>query len=289
VENKLYNYFPIIERPQLKWPQGKRLAFWIGLNVEHYEVDKPSTSIFHPTAGLVPDPLNFSWRDYGTRVGIWRLIKLFDELKIKPSVLLNADVCRHYPQIINAGMARDWCWLLHGKNNSILETNMPPDQEFQFLKAALEAIREAIGVQPQGWLGPALTETFNTPEILGQLGLTYLLDWCCDDQPFSLNVKSNKMISVPYSIELNDVLLFAGKNLSGDDYFQLIKDQFDVLYEESEDNGQVMCLALHPFIIAQPFRIKYLKKVLQYIAQHEAVWFTTSDEIADHYLKNYCQ
>ena len=284
MDNQLYAYSPIIERPPLALPNGARVAFWVGVNIEHYEVDKPSTSIFGGTAALQPDPLNYGWRDYGPRVGIWRMMDLLDKHRMRASVLLNADVCDRYPQIMREGSKRGWVWLAHGKNNSIFEANMSSDEERAYLTKVVETIKKTTSSQPKGWLGPALTETFNTPEILAELGLTYLLDWCSDDQPFPLNVKAGRMISVPYSIEMNDVSLFVGKSLSGQDFAQMVMDQFDVLYEEGARSARVMCLALHPFIVNQPFRHKYLDKALEYIASHEGVWLTTSDEIADWYF-----
>jgi peptidoglycan/xylan/chitin deacetylase (PgdA/CDA1 family) len=286
VDNQLYDYSPIIERAPLALPNGARVAFWVGLNVEHYQVDKPSTSIFGGTAALQPDPLNYGWRDYAPRVGIWRMMDVLDKYRIRASVLLNSDVCERYPQIIREGNKRGWVWLAHGKNNSIVEAGMSADEERAYLADVVQTIERSTGRRPKGWLGPALTETFNTPEILAALGLSYLLDWCSDDQPFPLKVKAGRMISVPYSIEMNDVSLFVGKSLSGPDFAQMVMDQFDVLYEEGERNGRVMCLALHPFIISQPFRHKYLDKVLEYIAGHDRVWLTTSDEIAEWYFAN---
>jgi allantoinase len=286
LDNQLYAYSPIIERPPLALPEGARVAFWVGLNIEHYEVDKPSTSIFGGTAALQPDPLNYGWRDYGPRVGIWRMMDILDKHRMRASVLLNADVCERYPQIIREGKERGWAWLAHGKNNSIFEAGMSNDEERAYLTGVVETIARATSSQPKGWLGPALTETFNTPEILAELGLTYLLDWCSDDQPFPLNVKAGRMISVPYSIEMNDVSLFVGKSLSGQDFAQMVMDQFDVLYEEGARSARVMCLALHPFIVSQPFRHKYLDKALEYIASHDNVWLTTSDEIAEWYFAN---
>ena len=284
MDNQLYDYSPIIHRPKLEWPNGARVAFWVGLNIEHYEVDKPSTSFFGGTAGLQPDPLNYGWRDYGVRVGIWRMIDVLDKYRMRASVLLNADVCERYPQIVAEGVKRNWAWLAHGKNNSIFEAGMTLDEERAYLKAVVETISRATGQHPKGWLGPALTETFNTPEVLAELGLSYLLDWCNDDQPFPLNVNAGRMISVPYSIELNDITLFLGKSLSGADFAQMVMDQFDVLYDEGAHSGRVMCLALHPFIINQPFRHKYLDKALEHIAGHDQVWLATSDEIADWYF-----
>jgi allantoinase len=286
VDNQLYDYSPIIERAPLALPNGARLAFWVGLNIEHYQVDKPSTSIFGGTAMLQPDPLNYGWRDYAARVGIWRMMDVLDKYRIRASVLLNSDVCERYPQIIREGNKRAWAWLAHGKNNSIFEAGMSAEEERAYLTDVVQTIARSTGSQPKGWLGPALTETFNTPEILAELGLSYLLDWCSDDQPFPLKVNAGRMISVPYSIEMNDVSLFVGKSLSGAEFAQMVMDQFDVLYQEGELSGRVMCLALHPFIINQPFRHKYLAKALEYIVGHDRVWLATSDEIADWYFDN---
>jgi allantoinase len=212
------------------------------------------------------------------------MMDLLDKYRMRASVLLNSDVCHRYPQIIDEGKKRNWAWLAHGKNNSIFEAGMTLAEERQYLTSVVETMATATGQRPKGWLGPALTETFNTPELLAELGLTYLLDWCSDDQPFPLNVKAGRMISVPYSIEMNDVSLFVGKSLSPADFTQMVIDQFDVLYEEGAQSGRAMCLALHPFIISQPFRHKYLDKVLEYITGHDRVWLATSDEIADWYL-----
>jgi hypothetical protein len=139
-------------------------------------------------------------------------------------------------------------------------------------------------ISPKGWLGPALTETFETPRLLKELGLSYVLDWCADDQPFHLTVPG--MISVPYSIELNDVAMFVGTGLSGEAFYQMVVDQFDQLYKDSEKSGRVMSLCLHPFIINQPFRHKYLEKALEYISRRSDVWLTTSDDIAAHFAKS---
>jgi allantoinase len=212
MDNALYKYSPIVERPKLVWPRGARIAFYVGLNVEHYEVDKPSTSLFGGTAALVPDPLNFGWRDYGVRVGIWRMMEALDKCNMRASVLLNADVCERYPQIIEAGRKRNWAWLAHGKNNSTLQTGMSVDAERKYLTETVQTVSSATGQKIKGWLGPALSETFETPRLLKELGLTYVLDWCSDDQPFGLNVPG--MLSVPYSIELNDVTLFVSKSLT---------------------------------------------------------------------------
>lgn len=282
MENALYDYSPIIERAKISWPNEARVAFYVGLNVEHFELGKPSTSLWEGTAHFQPDPLNHGWRDYGSRVGIWRMIDCFDRHGIRPSVLLNSDAAVHYPQIIEAGRLRRWAWLAHGKTNSMLHTGMAPDEERAFLKDVVETIERATGQRPDGWLGPGLTETANTPMILKEMGFSYVLDWTADDQPFELRVPG--LISVPYSVELNDLNLFGVKGLTGEEFYRTVVDQFDQLYADSASSGRVMALALHPFIIGQAFRAKYLDQALKYIASHSGVWLTTSDEIAEHYL-----
>jgi len=285
MDNPLYDYSPIVARPRLTWPRGARIAFYVGLNIEHYLVDRPSTSIFGGTASLIPDPLNYGWRDYGVRVGIWRMIEALDKVKMRASVLLNSDCCARYPEIIEAGKQRHWAWLAHGKNNSTFQSGMSVEEERKYLAEVVETIASVTGHTIKGWLGPALTETFETPRLLKELGLSYVLDWCADDQPFPLKVPG--MISVPYSVELNDVSLFVGKSLSGEAFYQTVVDQFDQLYKDSDKSGRVMSLCLHPFIVNQPFRHKYLEKALDYIARRSDVWLTTSDEIAEHYIKNH--
>jgi allantoinase len=158
---------------------------------------------------------------------------------------------------------------------------MPVEEERAELAEIVDTIARATGRRPRGWLGPGLSETFATPRLLAELGLSYVLDWTNDDQPYRLNVPG--MLSVPYSVELNDLGLFLFKGLSGPDFVQVVKDQLDQLYADAADSGRVMALALHPFVISQPFRHRYLEEALAYVAGHEGVWLTTSDEIAAHY------
>lgn len=284
-----YDYWPIIRRPRLAWPNGARIAFWIGANIEYYDIRKPQVGIcsFPPTTIYEPDPLNYGWRDYAPRIGVWRLMEALDKYGMRASVVLNSDVCTYYPEIIEEGNRRNWAWLAHGKTNSIFQVNMGIEEERRYLTEMVEAITAGTGQRPRGWLGPALTETYNTPHLLAELGIDYVLDWCNDEQPYPMNVRQGRMISVPYSIELNDVTLFLGKSLTGPDFYQMVVDQFDVLFEASAETGRVMALCVHPMVINHPFRHKYLDQALRYIASHDQVWLTTSDEIADWYYQHY--
>jgi allantoinase len=215
------------------------------------------------------------------------MMDLLARYDLRASALLNSDVCVYHPQIVEEGNKLGWAWLAHGKNNSTFQAGMSRDEERSYLTDVVTTISQSTGKQPKGWLGPALTETFNTPDLLAELGIDYVLDWCNDDQPYPMRVDGGRMISVPYSIEVNDIPMFLGKGYTGEQFYQAVVDQFDQLYAEGEHTGRVMCVALHPFIINQPFRHKYLDRALKYITGHEDVWFATSDEIAEWYYRDY--
>ncbi|WP_327129536.1 polysaccharide deacetylase family protein [Streptomyces sp. NBC_01727] len=274
-----YSNSTIASRPPLSFPNGARLAFYVGLNIEHFRPDLPLLQ----SGGPVPDPLSHGWREYGNRVGVWRLMDIFDEVGIRATGILNSDVCTEFPEIIEAGVARNWAWVAHGQTNSIFQTGMGPKDEQQYLKEMFATLDASLPARPKGWLGPGLTETAATPQLLADAGLNYILDWCCDDQPFPTNTPG--MLSVPYSLDVNDFLMFTtNPGLSGPDFERVVLDQFEQLLEDSASAGRVMALPLHTFIIGQPYRAKYLKRVLKTIAATKDVWLCTSDDIADHYL-----
>ncbi|MBL7491540.1 polysaccharide deacetylase family protein [Frankia sp. AgB1.9] len=275
-----FSFQPITERAPLHWPGGARVATYIGLNVEHFHVDLPSTSIWPGTADLVPDALNYGWRDYGPRVGIWRVAEILDRHGVPASVLLNSEVVAHYPQIVKAGLERGWTWVAHGRTNSVLHAGMDRDTERVELTELVDTIAGATGRRPRGWLGPGLTETFETPALLAELGLEYVLDWTNDDQPYPLDIPG--MISVPYTVEINDLGLF-GKGVTGPEFVQIVKDQYEQLRADAVQGGRVMALALHPFVIGQAFRARYLDEVLAWLAAQPDIWLTTSHEIATCY------
>jgi allantoinase len=283
-----YRYSPIVERPAIEYPGGTRTAFYIGLNIEHFHLGRPSTSITPVTAALPVDPMNFGWRDYGTRVGVWRMIELLDELELRASVLLNSEVCENYPQIVAAGVERGWAWLAHGITNSTLWTGMESDEERGLLRGIVDTITRATGQTPRGWLGPALTETEHTPALLAELGFTYTLDWVADDQPFPLQVGGRRFISVPYSVEVNDIPAFLDRGMSPAEFGQAIVDHLELLRAESGRRpGGVLGVALHPFLINQPSRHRYLVEALERVRGFDDVWFTTSDDVAAWYLERY--
>ncbi|MGY4919941.1 polysaccharide deacetylase family protein [Streptomyces sp. 900116325] len=271
-----YSHVPIVSRPRLEFPGGARLAFYVGLNIEHFRPDLPITP-----GGAVPDPLALGLRDYGNRVGIWRLIDLFDALGLRVSAIVNSDVCTHYPEIIQAGTERDWAWVAHGQTNSIMLTGMDEATERAYLSEMLATLDAALPARPTGWLGPGLTETPATPRLLAEAGIHYLLDWCCDDQPFPLTIRG--MLSVPYSLDVNDNWILLAHPGMVADYERAVMDAFEQLLEDSASTGRVMALPLHTFVMGQPGRARILARVLRTITSTPEVWLCTSDDIARHY------
>lgn len=283
-DNPLYDHSSLPQRPKLELPEGKKVAFWIGLNIEHYLFGQPALSLAQFTAELVPDPLNYAWRDYGPRVGIWRLMEILDRFGIKATGVLNADVCDHYPEIVEAGMERGWSWVAHGANNSTWQVGFEPEAEEEYIEQVATRIELATGTRPRGWLGPALTATMHTNTALARRGFDHVLDWANDDQPYDLNVDDGRLISVPYSSEVNDIPIFVIHHQTGPDFERALVDQFEVLRDEGASTARVMGIGLHPFLIGQPFRAKYLLRALETISASDDVWFATSDDIAAWYL-----
>lgn len=280
-----YDYSPIVRRPRLELPGGKRLAVWIGVNVEHYEFGRPALSLAPFTAELVPDALNHGWRDYGPRVGIWRLMELLDRHGMRASAITNRAVFEQYPEIVEEGRRLDWAWVGHGETNSQWHVGMERDDERAMLEGIVAAFESATGQRPYGWLGPALTSTKNTIDVLAELGFTYTLDWANDDQPYDLKTGSGRLLSLPYSSEVNDIPAFVLHHHTGEEFAQSVIDQFDALYEEGAQSLRVLGIGLHPFLVGQPFRARPFARALEHIAAHDDVWLTTSDELAAWYLE----
>ncbi|MBI4522344.1 MAG: polysaccharide deacetylase family protein [Deltaproteobacteria bacterium] len=282
MNNARYEYSPIIHRRPLKWPQGARIAFWIPLNIEYFHIDKPLSSV---SASPFPDVPGYSLRDYGLRVGVFRIMEILDKYGLRASVFLNADVCEHCPAIIEEGNKRRWEWLGHGITNNSRMTDYPSEQERNIIREVRERITAAVGTAPKGWAGPGLAETPSTPDHVAAEGFEYLCDWGCDDQPILMQVRGGRIIALPVHPSISDISIFLRSNQSPEQYLRQVCDHFDILYKESAQTGKVMELPLHTFVIGLPFRIKYLDKALEYICSHEGVWFTTGGKIASWYYR----
>ena len=286
-EQDRYPYSAIVDRKPLRWPNGARVAVWVIPNIEHFLFDRPSTSVTAVTTSLVPDVLNYSWRDYGVRVGIWRMMDVMQKHDVKGTVALNSDVCRYYPRIIEAGKQLGWEWMGHGNNNSTLINRQSEDEERQLIKNVVDTIKTGTGQQPRGWLSPALSESHRTLDILAENGIQYVGNWVNDEQPYPMRVTSGSMLSMPYSIELNDIPVFLDQGQAPESFGRMICDQFDVLYEDGAKTGRVMSICLHPFLIGHPHRSKYFDQALAHIRARREAWITTGGEINDWYRKNY--
>ncbi len=286
MENTRYNYSPIITRKPFKLPREAKVAVWVIPNIEHFDIGLPGFAA-GTGPGIVPDVRNYAVRDYGNRIGIWRIMDVLDKHNIKATVALNSAVCEHYPVIIEEGKKRGWEFMGHGITNSITLAGLSEAEERQVITSTLDTIAQAVGNRPMGWLGPGLTETFNTPDILAEEGIRYLCDWCNDDQPYPMKVSKGSLISIPYSHDINDIPVFINQHLTPEQFYEIIKDQFDTLYQEGVSQARIMAIALHPFLIGAPFRIGWLDKALQYIKSHKDVWFATGWEIANWYYDNY--
>lgn len=284
-----YPYSPIIDRKPLTLPNNARIAVMAYVNVEHFPEHLRGTAITPGTAHLVPDVMNYGWRDYGNRVGIWRLIEMLDRYGLRGTVCLNSDAIREYPRIIEEGEKRNWSWMGHGLNNSPFSflNNMSADREREIIGTVMETMEKAFGRKTRGWIGPFLSETFETPNILAEMGIEYLCDFTCDDEPIQFKTRTGSLIGMPYSIELNDVPAILDLGQSGKDFGDMLIDQFDVLYEEGKERPRFMPFVTHSFLAGQPFRAKHLQRALEYICSHSDVWYPTGDEVNAWYRKAY--
>ncbi len=262
----LYPYRPIIDRPAMVWPKGARIAVWVVPNIEHFHLELTNPA---------PDVRNHARRDYGNRVGIWRLMEVLAKHEVPGTVALNSEVGKYYPRIMEEAIKLGWEFMGHGVTNSILPTGLNQDAENAIIAEARRMI-ESHGATMHGWLGPALAETWDTLDLLKANGVEYVADWIHDDLPVRM---TNGLYSIPYTIELNDMPLFSAPSIATEEFRQRICDAFDVLYAEGEKRPRAMCIALHPFLIGAPHRIKYLDQALQYIASHDRVWFATGHEL----------
>jgi peptidoglycan/xylan/chitin deacetylase (PgdA/CDA1 family) len=259
----------------------------IAPNIECFHIDKVIPGA--PSAHL-PDVTGYALRDYGSRIGVFRMMDVLDKHGIRSTVLLNSDVCAHHPAIIEEGNKRKWEWLGHGVTNNIRMTQYSIDEERAVIRQIKQTITAATGRAPRGWLGPGGgDESADTLDHLAAEGFDYVCDWGFDDQPMAMRVKSGRMIAIPYQQGLNDIRVIFQGGHTPKDWCEMVCDQFDVLYAEGATQARVMTIPLHPFVIGLAFRSKYLDKALQYICSHDGVWKATGAEIADYYYANYYQ
>jgi len=278
------DYLPITERPPIVWPNKARLAVWVCPNILYYELTPPDDPWINAWARMTPDVMMYGRQEFGPRVGFWRLLDIFDKHAIPCTATINVAALRRYPEIRDAIVARKWDLLGHGQFNTRFICGLSEAEERAYYQELLRDVRELTGLTMSGMGGPGpQAGTENTPDLVAEAGFTYFGDFFHDDQPFPIKVKSGKLISMPYPVEMNDVPIFSTA-FEGEQFVTMVRRQFDRLYQEGAVSGATMCLAVHPAVIGQAQRAKYLDEVLIYMKSFPEVWFATGRQIADHYM-----
>jgi peptidoglycan/xylan/chitin deacetylase (PgdA/CDA1 family) len=278
-------YSAIVDRPPLKLPNDARIVFWTIVNYEVWDISRPMARqvIPAPTGQvLLPDVPNWSWHEYGMRVGAWRFFELFARLGIRPTLATNARVCEDYPRVAEQAKRDGWEFMGHAYEQGPI--HQEPDQG-AMIERSLAIIERFTGKRPVGWLGPGLTQTLDTPELLVSAGIKYIGDWVYDDEPTTIRTANGPLVTLPYSVELNDIPMMIVQHHEGEHLLKRAIDQFDRLYLEGKQRAKIMALAIHPYISGQPHRIKYLEAIYEYAARFEGVLHWNGLEILEWYQK----
>jgi peptidoglycan/xylan/chitin deacetylase (PgdA/CDA1 family) len=279
-----FSYSAIVNRVDFAWPEARRLAVHVCLNIEHFAYGEGLGLSYSP--GLPqPNTYNWAWREYGNRVGVWRLLELFDELKLPISLLLNSEVYDHCPEVVAAFRTRGDEVVGHGRTNSEHQNDFDEAGEAKLVKDVRDAILRHEGKPPAGWLSPGVNPSAVTPDLLQEAGYRYLLDWPMDDQPVWLRTRRGRILSIPYPQEVNDIPMIALHHGTAEGFADMIVDNFDEMREQSAGQPLVYGIALHAFIVGQPYRLRHLRRALKHIArQDDRVWLATAGAIADHFI-----
>lgn len=281
--NERLQYSSIKGRTPLKLPGGARMVVWNIVNVEEWDIQKPMPrTVLTPPAGgsPMPDIPNWAWHEYGNRVGFWRMLEVLDELNIRAVLAINGTAVKTYETISRAAIERKWEFMGHGYTQRSMQA---VENEEDDIRKTTEVIKAFTGKAPRGWLGPGLTETWHTPDLLAQNGYDYVADWVLDDQPVWLKTNSNPIVNIPYTQECNDVAMMLIQHHKASEYFERAVDQFDQLYSDSKDSARVMAMVVHPYIMGAPHRTKYYRKALEHMSQYKDVLFWTGEQILDWY------
>ncbi len=280
-----FPYSPITRRPAYRWPNGAGLAVYIGFNIEHFAFGEGMGAGIGP-ASPQPDVLNYSWREYGNRVGAWRCLDLFDSLCLPSSALINTALYDHCPELVAACVARGDEIVGHGHTNAERQGILAEEDERALLIECRDRILRESGRAPGGWLSPWISESSATPDLLAETGYSYTLNWCHDDQPVRMRTRSGqKFWSIPYPQELNDIPMIVARQMDACDFTQMIVDNLDEMLLQARTQPLVMGIALHPYIVGQPYRLKHLRKALEAIAAARdagTIWMTTPGAICAH-------
>lgn len=277
-----FPYQPITQRPDYRWPNQSGLAVYLGLNLEHFMFGEGMGARLGP-ASPEPDVLNYSWREYGNRVGAWRMLSLFDDLQLPSGVIINTSLYDHCPDLVNAFVKRGDELIAHGHTNSEQQGTLNEADEKILLEHCKTSIQQHSQQNPIGWLSPWISESRVTPDLLQETGYHYNLNWCHDDQPIRMATRHGQSIwSIPYPQELNDIPMIVARQMDAKDFAQMIIDNFEEMLLQAKHQPLVMGIALHPYLMGQPYRLHHLRKALTHIAQYRdnnEIWFTKPGDI----------
>jgi allantoinase len=282
---KRLHYSAIVDRPPLALPDKARVVVWPVVNIEVWDIERPMPrQALPPPTGIPqqPDVPNWGWHEYGMRVGFWRMKALLDELKIVPSLSINARVCIDYERVAKAARDAGWEFMGHSYDQRPIHTE--PDQE-AMIRQSVQVIREFTGKDPVGWMGPGLTETLDTPDLLAAAGIKYVADWVIDDEPCTIRTRGGTLVTMPYSLELNDIAMMVVQHHPAREWETRCMDYFDRVYREGKDRAKVMAIAVHPYISGVPHRSKHFEAVFRRLRKQKGVLFWTGEQILDWYLK----
>ena len=278
-------YSAIVDRPRLKLPGGARVAVWTIVNVEEWAIERPMPrTVLPPPYGqpLLPDLPNWAWHEYGMRVGFWRFLEILNEFKIKATLALNGSVIKSYPPVARAALDAGWEFMGHG----LVQRPMHHvENQRKEIHETIRAIQAFTGKAPRGWESPGLTETFETIDLLAAEGIEYVADWVLDDQPVRIQTASGPIVSVPYTVEMNDIAMMQIQHHPSHEWLRRGTDTFDQLWREGGKIPRVMAISVHPYITGAPHRISYLEKLYEYILSRDGVLMCTGEEILDWFLK----
>jgi allantoinase len=278
-------YSAIVDRPKLALPGGARVAVWTIVNVEYWDISRPmARQVLPPPTGasLLPDVPNWSWHEYGMRVGFWRFHALYERLGIRPTLAVNARVCLEYPRVAQAAKDSGWEFMGHSFEQGPIHNEK--DQP-AMIRRSLDTLEQFTGRRPVGWLGPGLTQTLETPEHLAEAGIRYIGDWVYDDEPTEIRTAKGPLITLPYSMECNDIAMMVVQHHEAGYWTRKCMDAFERLHQEGAERPKILAIAIHPYISGQPFRIKYLEEVYEAMKAYPGVLHWNGEQILDWYLK----
>jgi allantoinase len=271
IPSQRHTYSAIVDRPLLKLPNDGRIIVWTIVNLEVWDISRPMARQVIPSPGgqvLLPDVPNWSWHDYGMRVGVWRFFDLYKRLGLAPTLSLNARVCLDYERVAAEALDNGWEFMAHAYEQMPIHKI---EDQAAMITRSMDVLQTFTGSRPLGWLGPGLTQTYDTPDILAGAGIKYIGDWVYDDEPTVIKTANGPLVTLPYTVEINDIPMMIVQHHESEYWKRRCCDQFDRLLQEGATRPRIMSMAIHPYISGQPHRIKYLEEVYAYINSHPGV------------------